>query len=263
MALGKNLIKNKLIPEEGVSKKTTKKVEKKTLISDKPKKKPATPKKSPVKKKKPVPAVVETPEKEIQIQVIEHIHKEEPKQDPLANYIAQKALKRKKELRTKYKNEIDALSQKQVQFVVFTIGKESYAIDISKVREIIPSSHLSEVPNSSDHIKGIASIRGKAFLAIDLAVKFGKQLDEHSKYFLAVDHPNYAVAFILEKLPETLKLSGKHISSDISLLDNTSRDTSYLKGFIQLEGRLIFYLDSDELIASDEAIIVPDNLLDA
>lgn len=226
MALGKNLKKQQLISGEK-KKKATKKVVKKQLIEDKKEKKQLS------------------------------------RDEQVVNYITEKEQERKKKLRQKHVEEIAAFSGQQVQFVIITIGSEEYALDISAIREVVVVPRLSEAPNTETppHIKGIASVREKTFLAMDLATKFNKNLKTESKYLLTLNNTGNSVGFLLESLPITLKVRGDDVSSDLTMLDTATKSLSYIKGIIQLEERLIFYLDLNELIASDKAIVVPDELM--
>lgn len=226
MALGKNLKKQQLISKEK-KKKTTKKVVKKQLIKDKK-------------------------EKETSF-----------KDDEIVNYITEKEQERKKRLRESHIQQIAAFSGQQVQFVIINVGKEEYALDISAIREVVVVPKLSEAPNTDTpaHIKGIASVRDKTFLAMDLATKFKKENKTEAKFLLTLNNTGNSVGFLLDSLPVTLKVSGDDVSSDLTMLDTASKNLSYIKGIIQLDERLIFYLDLNELIASDKAIVVPDELL--
>ncbi|SNS75219.1 Chemotaxis signal transduction protein [Ekhidna lutea] len=227
MALGKNLKKQQLIASEK-KKSPKKKVEKKKLI-----------KKSSVKKKATEPG----------------------KAQIIGNFITEKEQKRKQELRKKFREEIESLSNQIVQFVVFNVGNEEYAVEIAKVSEVVSTPKLSEAPNSPAHVKGIASIRGKTFLAMDLRRKFVNKSEELCEYFLAVKAKDSPIGFLLNSLPVTLKTSGDNITSDVSMIDNTTGTSSYIKGLIQLDDRIIFYLDIDELVRSDHTVVVPDEFL--
>lgn len=224
MALGKNLKKQQLISDEKKKKPATKKkVQKKELIKSE-----KAPKKESGKK--------------------------------LANYISEKEQERRNQVRARQKESISHF-EGIVQFVVFKVGLEEFAMDISRVKEVVIMPGLSEAPNTPKHVKGIASIRGKTFLALDLNLKFNKNTKKERRFLLAINDKAKSIAFMLEELPITLKVDGKNISSDLSTLDNTTKDVTYIQGIIQLDDRIIFYLDIDELIASDKAIVVPDEFV--
>ncbi|MCP4456538.1 MAG: purine-binding chemotaxis protein CheW [Cytophagales bacterium] len=233
MALGKNLKKKKLIPDKPEKKKVSKpspKVKKKRLIS----KEKIAPKKKQVAHKK-------APEK-------------------LVNFITTEKHELRTSLRRKFDLEINELADKFIQLVVFKLGIEEYAIEISKVKEVVSTPEISKVPKMPDYVRGLTDIRGKTVLIIDIALKFALLTPTEGTYTLVVKSKDQPVGLILNDLPLALKVDGNNISSPMSYLVETSLDDIYVKGIIKLEERLIYYLDVDQLLAGDKAIVVPNHL---
>mgnify|MGYP001801032805 CR=1 FL=1 len=276
MALGKNLKKQQLIKETKSAKKATKKkVLKKTLIPAKdqadskkksatakkktvaspkksapsPKKKTTTAKKQPVAaKKKPIAVSSET-------QIA-------PKLKELINYISEKQQGYRADTRKRQKEELAQLPD-TLQIVVFEIGNEEFALDISQVKEVVLTVDLSAAPNSPNHVKGMASIRGKTYLAMDLNLKFQNQETTDPKFLLVINHEEIALSLLLESLPSTLKCESQNISPDLSMLDQAAKNATFIKGIIQIEDRIIFYMDVKELVVSDNSMVVPDELINS
>ena len=281
MALGKNLKRKKLISEEEKpSKKKEKKVvpKKKELI---PKAK-ATSKKKTVTKKKATPTkkatstkkvtvskakpVVTPPIEEKELPVVEKkVHVEEKKQpviDPtLPLYIANELREKKDQLRKQYAEEISQIQDQKIQFVSFQVGSELYAIDIDRIKEIVQVPKLSLTPNTPDHIKGIANVRGDTYVVFDLGVRFHVVDESEPKFLLIISHESVKAGLLLAFLPSTFKAEGKSISSDIGMIEDASLDVSYIKGIIQQEEKLIYYLDIVEMLKNDKAMVVPDQML--
>lgn len=297
MALGKNLKKKKLIPEETVESKEKKVAPKKEVKAKKvatPKKstskKPTSAKKAAAAKKKPSskkvaasksapsklinkpkkakaskPAVEDTNSVLQQSQEVESTNqlKEPVTQEVNAGlpmFIAQELHDRKKNLRSKYAEDIKLLKGKQLQFVVIEIGGESYAIDIDVIKEVVPIPELSKTPNTPPHIKGIANVRGNTYPVYDLATKFRVIGDEIAKFLLVVAGESVLACLTLSVLPSTFKTKGDSISSGLNMIEDASLDVSYIKGIIQHEDKLVYYLDIIELLKNDKAIVVPDNM---
>lgn len=268
MALGKNLKRKKLIEDEkplSKSKPAKKKVvEKKELI-----KKTTPAKKKPVKKavkqspKKPVSkkeTVTKRPAKTSESVVVS------PKEDPVFSvglpiFIAEEVHSLKQRLRTEYESELKELKGKRVQFLVFKIGGESYAIDMRVVKEIVPLPLLSKTPNTPAHIKGIANIRGNTSTVYDLSEKFKIKGDQLAKFLLVLSEKYIPASLMIGELPTTLKVEGEDITSSLSMIEDASLDVSFIKGIIHNENKLIYYLDIIELLKNDKAIVVPDKYL--
>ena len=59
------------------------------------------------------------------------------------------------------------------QYLTFTAGGESYAIQIMRMREIVPYRDSTKVPLAPDVLRGLVNLRGRAIPVIDLSVRFG------------------------------------------------------------------------------------------
>lgn len=259
MALGKNLKKRKLISEEpkkapkkpSTSKKKVVKAEKALIAKPKTTKTTKTPKKPVAAKKKPV---VKIPEVETQPQQVD---------TGLPIFIAKELYDLKTSLRNRYQEDVANLRGKVIQFVTIVIGGEHYAIDIDCVKEVVPVTNLSKTPNTPNHIQGIANVRGATYVVFDLTKKFKLEGEFTANYLLVLENEGIAAALSLSLLPTTRKIYGDNISSELHMIENASLDVSYIKGLIQDDEQLIYYLDIIELLKNDKAIVVPDNLIDS
>lgn len=236
-------------------------------VSEKPKKKPIAKKKSAPKKKAPIKKELikeaEVVRKEAPVQEEKSIPKraEEPQLNSgLPMFIAQEIHDKKQKLRAKYKAEVEGMKGRPIQFVVFDIGGESYAVSIDVVKEVVPIPTLSKTPNVPAHIKGIANIRGNTYTVFDLATKFKVIGDEFPRYLMVVKGDGITASLTLSSLPTTFKSNGDNISSSLQMIEDASLDVSYIKGLIKHEERLIYYLDVIELLKNDKAIVVPENV---
>lgn len=56
------------------------------------------------------------------------------------------------------------------QLVLFSLGKEEYAISINQVKEIIQYKDATKLPNTPAYMEGIITLRGKIIPVVDLAM---------------------------------------------------------------------------------------------
>ena len=188
--------------------------------------------------------------------------------DAIANpklpvYIAKELIEKKKNLRKRYQEEVASLKEKSdIQFVIITIDNEKYAIEIDNIKEIVAIPDISKPPNTPSHIKGIANVRGKTYVVFDLADKFNARRTETPNYLLVLNDKEINSSLTLSILPSTLKVKSVNISSDLQIIEDVLLDASYIKGLIQNNEELIYYLDIVELIKNEKAIVVPDELFE-
>ena len=59
------------------------------------------------------------------------------------------------------------------KYLTFALQRESYGIDVLKVREIIRLTNITAVPRMPEYVKGVINLRGKIIPVMDLRLRFG------------------------------------------------------------------------------------------
>ena len=134
------------------------------------------------------------------------------------------------------------------QLVVFRLGKEEYALSISRVREIIQYQGATKLPNSPDYYKGIINIRGKLIPVIDIAVKFVLDIEKVSeRRAIIIETDEKIFAIIVDEVTEVKKLQ----ESEIEVVQNTAcGDNEYIRGVAKDGNRLIIVLNAEKILGS-------------
>src|SRR5690349_9728547 len=69
----------------------------------------------------------------------------------------------------------------QHQYLTFVIGKETFALGILRIKEILEYTAPTEVPMMPAFIRGVVNLRGSVVPVIDMAARFGKPSSPVSK----------------------------------------------------------------------------------
>lgn len=64
--------------------------------------------------------------------------------------------------------------EEQQQYLTFLLGKETFAISILGVKEIIEYGTLTAVPMMPECVRGVINLRGRVVPVVDLAVRFDR-----------------------------------------------------------------------------------------
>lgn len=138
------------------------------------------------------------------------------------------------------------------QQVTFSLGKEEYGIEITKVQEIIGYQGFTRVPNVPDFIKGVINLRGTVVPVVDLRKKFEMEEKEYTKF---------TVIIILEALERIMGIIVDAISDVVSLTEQDIQDapsftvnvrTDFIKGMGKKGEKLIILLDMDKVLSQEE-----------
>jgi purine-binding chemotaxis protein CheW len=65
-------------------------------------------------------------------------------------------------------------SSEATQYLSFSLGAETFAVDIRHIREIIEYEEVTAVPTMPAFLRGVINLRGKVVPVIDLSVRFGR-----------------------------------------------------------------------------------------
>lgn len=138
------------------------------------------------------------------------------------------------------------------EYLVFTLGKEEYGIEILKVQEIRGYDHVTSIANAPSFIKGVINLRGTIVPIVDLRLKFN--IGEAS-------YNQFTVVIILNVLQRVIGIVVDGVSDVISLAEEDIRpspefggalDTRYLQGLGTLDDRMIILTDIEKLLTSKE-----------
>ena len=69
---------------------------------------------------------------------------------------------------------VGGLSAEATQYLSFSLGAETFAVDIRHIREIIEYGEVTAVPMMPPFLRGVINLRGKVVPVIDLSVRFGR-----------------------------------------------------------------------------------------
>src|SRR5512138_69685 len=67
------------------------------------------------------------------------------------------------------------------RYINFSIGNESYCMEILKVRELMGMTDITPLPQTPAFIRGVINLRGQIIPIVDLRLKFGLQFRDYTK----------------------------------------------------------------------------------
>jgi purine-binding chemotaxis protein CheW len=135
------------------------------------------------------------------------------------------------------------------QFVTFQMEKETFAVPLTEVQEIIRLPDMVEVPMSAASLKGLANLRGSVLPIINLRHIFQMQDVVHDDATrVVVINTGKPVGFVVDRMARVVTVEPKEIES-IQGIESTV-DTDLLEGIIKRAQTMIMILDTSKLAVS-------------
>ena len=138
------------------------------------------------------------------------------------------------------------------EYLTFTLGNETYGIDILKVQEIRGYDTVTHIANAPDFIKGVINLRGVIVPIVDMRIKF------------RVGEPTYhefTVVIIMNVLGRVIGMVVDGVSDVVALMPEQIRpapemgaalDTHYITGLGTQNDQLLILVDIEKLMSSEE-----------
>jgi purine-binding chemotaxis protein CheW len=141
---------------------------------------------------------------------------------------------------------------KEIQVVGFRIGRETFGVPISMVREIVRVPEITSVPNAPDYIEGVINLRGRIIPVLDLRKRFGAKSAEPNKKnrIVVVELGARAIGLIVNSASEVLRIPPSEIEEPHSVFQEGELD--FITGVGKLKGRLVMLLDLNRILQRGE-----------
>ena len=141
---------------------------------------------------------------------------------------------------------------KELQVVGFRIGRETFGLPISIVREIVRVPEITFVPNAPDYIEGVINLRGRIIPIVDLRKRFGERVFEPSKKnrIVVVELETRAIGLIVNSASEVLRIPPSEIEEPHNVFKEG--ELNYITGVGKLNGRLVILLDLNRILQRGE-----------
>ena len=148
------------------------------------------------------------------------------------------------------------------QHLTFKLDEEVFALDISKVREVLEYTSVTKVPQTPEFMKGVINLRGHVVPIVDLRLKFGMLEAEKTVNTciiiveVSVDEETAVLGALVDSVQEVLELEHDQIEPAPKI--GTMLKTDFIKGMGKHDEQFIMILDIDKVFSTEELAIVQD-----
>ncbi len=138
----------------------------------------------------------------------------------------------------------------ELEVLEFNIGPNHYGINVAKVKEIMPFTEPTPIPNAHDTIEGIFMPRDTIVTIVDLAksLMIPPSPDRTKDMYIVTNFNNLNIGFHVHGVQGIHRLTW----SDITKPDETINDAerSVATGIIKFDHRLIVVLDFEKIVST-------------
>lgn len=135
----------------------------------------------------------------------------------------------------------------ELEVLEFTVSGNSYGINVAKIKEIIPYSPVTPVPNSHPSIEGLFMPRDIMITAIDLRNCLQRGSSEPGGLFIITNFNNLDIAFHVDGVSGIHRISwGDIIKPNVTV---ATTEESISTGIIKMNDKLVIILDFEKILS--------------
>ena len=147
------------------------------------------------------------------------------------------------------------------QVLTFTLGDETYGVDILRVQEIRGWSPVTRIPQAPAHVLGVLNLRGSIVPIVDLRMRFNLQRAEYTPLTViivlsvesAVGRRDFGL--VVDGVSDVMDVPTADVKPPPELGEQVT--TEFIEGLASVAGRMVMLLDIDKLIGGDVAGVAP------
>ena len=149
------------------------------------------------------------------------------------------------------------------QYLSFKLGEEVFALNVSKVREVLDYVAITKVPRSPEFMRGVINVRGSVVPVVDMRLKFGMSTTERTVNTCIIlveinlDGDTLVIGALVDSVQEVFDLEPDQIEPPPQI--GMRWRTEFIRGMGKRDEMFIIILDIDRVFSSDELLQVSAN----
>ena len=142
------------------------------------------------------------------------------------------------------------------QYLTFLLDDEVFAVDISKIREVLEFTSVTKVPRTQPFMRGVINLRGSVVPVVDLRAKFNMSQGEKTVNTCIIILEIYGedgvtvMGALADSVQEVMELEPDQIEPPPKL--GTRLRSDFLIGMGKHDGTFIMILDIDKIFSPEE-----------
>ncbi len=145
----------------------------------------------------------------------------------------------------------DGEDEEAVQVLLCRIADEEYGIDIHKIREIIKTREITEIPRAPRFILGIITLRGTVIPVLDLRERLNLQVSDMNRQtkIVVVAHEEQLFGLIVDTVIDVARIPERTIEGTPSVMVGV--EGKFIQGIGRSNEQMVILLNLNEVLDVD------------
>jgi purine-binding chemotaxis protein CheW len=151
-----------------------------------------------------------------------------------------------------------AAREDSLQYLTFSVGDETFAMDIRCVREIIQHTSMTVVPLMPEFVRGVINLRGAVVPVIDLQSRFGRSITQFGKktcviiFDVGSEGDKVELGLLVDAVSEVIDISASQIEPPPQFGSTIARE--FIHGLGKVGTEFIVILEPERALNIDDMV---------
>ncbi len=142
------------------------------------------------------------------------------------------------------------------QYLTFNLGEEQFAVNVSRVREVVEFASITRIPRTPDYMRGVINLRGSVVPVIDMRLKFDMSKTEKTidtcvvVMELSAENETLVLGALADSVQEVVEFSPDQIEPAPRI--STRHHTEFIEGIGKRNNEFVLILDIDRIFSTEE-----------
>jgi purine-binding chemotaxis protein CheW len=146
------------------------------------------------------------------------------------------------------------------QYLTFRLGTEIFATEVSKVREVLDFTTITEIPRTPEFMSGVINLRGSVVPVVDMRLCLEMSRTERTTNTCIVvlevllENESIVIGALADSVEEVIDLEPDQIRPAPRI--GSQIRTDFIKGMGKRDQQFITILDIDRVFSAEELSVV-------
>jgi len=145
-------------------------------------------------------------------------------------------------------------------YLSFVICGDLYAVNVTKVLEVLQKEQITKVPNAPSYIRGIINFRGDVVPVFETRIRFNlpERADEQPYNIIVLDvsegNDMFRLGAVVDKVKDVITIDDAEIKPVPTM--SHEFNTDFLSGIFRLKEEFVMLLNVEKVFTSDELVVI-------
>jgi purine-binding chemotaxis protein CheW len=149
-------------------------------------------------------------------------------------------------------------------YLIFSLGREKYAIHVDHVQEVVEPDLITKVPNVPVYMLGIINLRGRVLPLLDTRLKLGLAQSEITKRSRILilnlqrdDNKTLEIGALVDVAQEVVEINADDVQDTPDI--ETRKGSAPITGILNDHGNITMIMDINRVFTIQEILQISNN----